>query len=387
VVGVLDEVSGAIEILERVVAELEPVTFDGPHAAELTEALAHGERLCAAGKTFMARRVDDSRVWRHDGHRSGMHWLAATTGVSVGAATATIATARALDSLPSTADAFRAGELSAQQANEITAAAGDNPDSEEELLDHARTSTFKGLRDRCREVRAAGADDAERARTLHASRRVYRWTDPHDGAYRADVRLHPEAGARFDAALRTKIDELFKEARRAGRREPYAAYAADALVALVCDGPSRPVDVKLTVDHAAIIRGHTEPGETCTIDGIGTVPVSVARSLLDDALISVLVRDGTEIITVTSPKRTIPAALRRVLEARYPECGVIACNNDQFLQIDHIVPIELGGQTSLENTWRICTHCHDLKTYRGWVVVGSGIERTLVPPPRPGGPP
>ena len=160
------------------------------------------------------------------------------------------------------------------------------------------------------------------ARKLHASRRVYRWTDTHDGAYRVDVRLHPEAGARFDAALRAKIDELFKEARRAGRREPYAAYAADALVALVCGGPSRPVDVKLTVDHAAIMRGHTEPGETCTIDGIGTVPVSVARSLLDDALISVLVRDGTEIITVTSPKRTIPAALRRVLEARYPECGV-----------------------------------------------------------------
>ena len=100
-----------------------------------------------------------------------------------------------------------------------------------------------------------------------------------------------------------------------------------------------------------------------------------------------LVRDGTEIITVTSPKRTIPAALRRVLEARYPECGVIGCNNDQFLQIDHIVPIELSGETSLENTWRLCSHCHDLKTYRGWVVVGSGCERTLVPPPRPGGPP
>ena len=201
-VGVLEEISGAIEILERVVAVLEPATFDGPRAGDLATALARGERLCAAGKTFMARRVDDSRVWRHDGHRSGAHWLAATTGVSVGAATATLATARAFDALPSTADAFRAGDLSAQQANEITAAAADNPDSEEELLEHARTESFKGLRDRCREVRAAGADDAERARKLHASRRVYRWTDTHDGAYRADVRLHPEAGARFDAALR-----------------------------------------------------------------------------------------------------------------------------------------------------------------------------------------
>ena len=136
-VGVLEQVSGAIEILERVVAELEPVTFDGPRAVELTEALALGERLCAAGKTFMARRVDDTYAWRRDGHRSGAHWLATTTGVSVGAATATMRPARAFDALPSTADAFRAGELSAQQANEITAAAADNPDSEQELLENA----------------------------------------------------------------------------------------------------------------------------------------------------------------------------------------------------------------------------------------------------------
>src|SRR5207247_700229 len=83
-------------------ADLEPATFDGPRAEALVEVLARGERLCAAGKTLMARRVDDSRVWRNDGHRSGAHWLAAATGVSIGAATATLATATALDALPAT---------------------------------------------------------------------------------------------------------------------------------------------------------------------------------------------------------------------------------------------------------------------------------------------
>ena len=386
-VGVLDEVSDAIEILERVVAELEPATFDGARAADLVEALARGERLCAAGKTVMARRVDDARVWRHDGHRSAAHWLAATTGVSVGAATATLATATALDFLPSTADAFRAGELSAQQAIEITSAATTDPDREALLLDAAQSSSLKGLRDRCREVRAAAIDDVEAARRLHATRRVHTWVDAHDGAFRADVRLHPAAGARFDAALKRKIDKMFTAARRSGRHEPRAAYAADALVALVCEGPARPVDVKLTVDHAALVRGHLEPGERCEIEGIGTVPVTVARVLLDDARISVLVRDGTEITTVTSPKRTIPASLRRALEAKYPVCGNRGCDYSQFLQIDHIIPIAEGGPTTIDNTWRLCTHDHDLKSYGGWIVIGAGDERTLVPPPRPGAPP
>jgi hypothetical protein len=387
VVGVLETVGGVIEILERVVAELEPATFDGPRAASLVEALARGERLCAAGKTLMARRVDNSNVWRHDGHRSGAHWLAAATGVSVGAATATLATAAALDALPSTADAFRAGELSAQQAIEITAAGSADPDRETLLLDTAQSSSLKGLRDRCREVRAAAVDDVEAARRLHATRRVHVWLDAHDGAYRADVRLHPEAGARFDAALTRKIDEIFTAARRAGRQEPRAAYAADALVALVCEGPSKPIEVKLTVDHGALVRGHLEPGERCEVDGLGTVPVTVARSLLDDALISVLVRDGTEITTVTSPKRTIPASLRRALEAKYPACGNRGCDNSQYLQIDHIVPIAEGGPTTIGNTWRLCTHDHDLKTYAGWRVVGSGDERRLIPPPHSRCPP
>ena len=71
-------------------------------------------------------------------------------------------------------------------------------------------------------------------------------------------------------------------------------------------------------------RGHTEPGERCEIRGLGPAPVTTARALLDDARVSVLVRDGDDVTAVSSPKRTIPAKLRRALEARYPTCGVKA---------------------------------------------------------------
>jgi hypothetical protein len=339
--------------------------------------------LCAAMKARLARRVDETRVWRNGGHRSAAHFVAATTGTTVGAASRTLETARALDELPATEEAFRAGRLSETQAAEIASAAGADPAAEAGLLATAVEQSVKGLRDRCRQVRAgAEADDRAWARRLHETRRAHRWPDP-DGAWRADIRLSPEAGARVDSAWDAHLDRIFTEARRAGRREPRAAYAADAFVAAMTEGPCKPTEVRVTVDAAALARGHTEDGERCEITGVGPAPVTTARALLDDARVSVLVRDGDDITTVSTPTRTIPAKLRRALEARYPTCGVKACANDQFLQIDHVVAVEDHGRTELANTWRICPHHHKLKTHYGWKVVGKPGEWDLVPPDDP----
>jgi len=62
---------------------------------------------------------------------------------------------------------------------------------------------------------------------------------------------------------------------------------------------------------------------------------------------------------------------------------VRSCANDQFLEIDHVVPIERGGGTSIQNAWRICSHHHVLKTHKGWKVVGEPGKWDLVPPDGP----
>jgi 5-methylcytosine-specific restriction endonuclease McrA len=238
----------------------------------------------------------------------------------------------------------------------------------------------KGLRDRCRDVRAgAEADDAAWARRLHVERRAHSWTDP-DGVYRVEARLAPDAGARFDSAWKAHTVRIFEEARRAGRREPRAACAADALVALAGEGPCKPVEVRAVVDSAALARGHVESGEQCEITGVGPVPVRTARAVLDDASVTVMTRDGDDITAVSRPTRTIPTKLRRALETRYPSCGVQSCANDQFLEIDHIVPIKDHGSTEIANLWRLCSHHHALKTHQGWKVVGVNGDRDLVPP-------
>ncbi|MGH9048870.1 MAG: DUF222 domain-containing protein, partial [Acidimicrobiia bacterium] len=340
-----DGLRTAISTLETTARALDAACLDGRDAATLVELAGHGKRVCAAIETLAARRVDETKAWRASGHRSAAHWVAETTGETVGAATRTLETARALDALPETDAAFRAGELSETQAAEIASAAGADPHAEGALLAAAAETSVKGLRDRCRQVRAgAESDDAAWARHLHVTRRAHQWTGP-DGAYELSARMSPDAGARFDSAWEAHTDRIFREARKAGRHEPRAAYMADALVALATEGPCKPVEMRVTVDSSALARGHTRPGERCEISGVGPIPVTTARALLDDAVVSVLARDGDDITTVSSPKRTIPAKLRRALEAKYPACGVNGCANDRFLQIDHVTPVGDGGPT------------------------------------------
>ena len=378
-----DNLRRAISMLETTARTLEPACLDGRDAAALVELAARGKRVCGAIEALAARRVSDSRVWREGGHRSAGHWLAEKTGVTVGPATRALETARAIEDLPETDAAFRAGRLSETQAAEITSAAGADPTAEGDLLATATATSVKGLRDRCRQVRAgAQEDDAAWARQLHVTRRAHEWTTP-EGAYELRARMAPDQGARFSSAWNAHIDRIFTDARRAGRREPRAAYATDALVALATEGPCKPVEVRLNVDASVIVRGHTRAGERCDITGVGPVPATTARALLDDALVSVLVNDGGDIKTISKAKRTIPAALRRAAEARYSTCGVKGCANDRFLQTDHVVALADGGRTEDDNLWRICTFHHDKKTYCGWRVIGTTHNWDLVPPDDP----
>jgi hypothetical protein len=380
---VFGKVRNAVDALKATARALDPACIDGHDAVALFDAVSEGERVCGAMKALLARRIEETKVWREAGHRSAAHWVAEATGETVGAASRTLETARALDGLTETEAAFRAGRLSPTQAAEITSAAGADPSAETALLDAAGSTSAKGLKDRCREVRAgAEEDDRAWARRLHLGRRAFKWSDP-DGAYCFNGRMAPDAGARFDSAWEAHINRIFRDARRAGRHEPRAAYAADALVALATEGPCKPVEVRVTVDSAALARGHTNSGERCEIACVGPVPVTTARALLDDAAVTVMTRTGDDVTAVSSPKRTIPTKLRRALEARYPHCAVPACANDHFLEIDHIVALEDHGRTELDNLWRICSHHHRLKTYEGWMVVGRNGARDLVSPDDP----
>ena len=336
----------------------------------------------------MARRVAETNAWREEGERSPAHFLARATGRSVSSAVGMIETARRMADLPRTEAAFRKGALSGSQAEEIASAAGESPSSEEDLLTVAERVGTAGLRQACQRVKAAASPDEEgRYEALHRSRSLRTWTD-RDRAFRLGARLTPDAGARALSALEPFKDAVFSEARRQGRWEPYDAYAADALVAMAeaarsgsdapPSGPRAMVHVR--VDHAALVRGRLEEGETCEIPGVGPVPGSTARAFFGDALLSVIVTKGADVASVTHHGRTIPAVLRTALVERDGECVVPGCHVRHHLEIDHMVPFSLPRQSVLSELCLLCSWHHHLKTHRGYRIEGGpGHWRWIAP--------
>ena len=384
-----EQLRSTIDALEAIVRDLEPGVVDGVGATRLMELFVRGEHVCAAGKALATKRVGETNAHREAGQRSAAHLLASVSGVSVGVAEAALRTIERLDDLPATNEAFRSGQLSEAQAREISYAASKDASCEARLLHSAKRRTLKGLKEDCQRALATTVDDdAAWARHLHDTRAVYRWRE-RDGALRLDARLSPDGGVQVFAALEAETDRIFREARAAGRREGRAAYMADALEHLVTRGPSKPIDVRLSSPSAAIARGHVVHGEQCEVAGVGPIPVTTARALLADARVTTMVCDRDAITHVTSMTRTIPAKLRRWLEETFPQCGRSGCDNSQGLIIDHIVEYAVLARegrlppTTEHNTWRLCPTCNDLKTYRGWRVVGGPGAWDMVPGDRP----
>jgi hypothetical protein len=190
------------------------------------------ERLAAAAKILLARRVDESRVWEREGHRSAVDYLAAKSGTSKAASRGVLGTSKKITKLPATQSVLRRGELSAAQVECVADAASHNRDAEDHLLETARTSSLGELRDECARKKAAADPDPDATyRRIHENRFCRQRRDP-EGAWCLTARGTPDAGAAFNAALGPIIDEIFTTAWAQGRREAREQYAFDALTEL-----------------------------------------------------------------------------------------------------------------------------------------------------------
>lgn len=384
----LDRLGSLIEELQRCVGGLDAADLDGDTAMVLCGRFAEVERLGAAGRLVTAERVKATEVWRRGGCRSSADWVARQTGGDPGQARDGLETAGRLSACPVVAGELRAGRLSEAQAQAIVDATAVRPDAEGRLVVFARANSLRRLRLECRRVKNADLSAAEEYRKLHASRSLKTWVG-RDGAACGSFRFTGDVGAAFFAAIEERKAQHVKAARRDGRREPFEVYAADALVELVTEerggeavGSSRPkTAVIVHVDYETIARGAVADGEMCEITGIGPVPLEAVRRLAADSILRILVSKGGQPMAVSPGVRTIPRALRLLLEARDPTCVVPGCDVSQGLEVDHILGFALLGPTDLENCCRLCPVHHDMKTYFGWSVGrASDGSWTFTPP-------
>ena len=206
----------------------DPALVSARDAARVVEEAATIEKIAATVKAMAAARAAETEVWRAGGERSAAHDLARRTGTSIAQAKETLGTGRRLRDLPAVARAARRGELSMQQTALVTDAVTAAPDAEKRLLEASKSGSFGALREECARTKANACDREARRRSIHGRRQLRSWVDT-DGAGHLHLTDNPEKVAEIVTGLAPTRDQLFKRARKEGRREPLEAYAADAL--------------------------------------------------------------------------------------------------------------------------------------------------------------
>jgi hypothetical protein len=429
---VSDKLSQAERLLDDFFSTYDPYLYLIDDASDTLRRLSKMKSQVDAATLRTARRLEKANAHKEAGYKNAGNWLGDITGESAGQAAASLRDARSIEEHPEVEEAFNSGRLSGPQARLIANAASSSPGHAADLVDKAKELDFSNLQKECDKVRAAAnsmEDEIERYERIRRNRFFRSWTDA-DGTGRVEGKMTPDALGILKASLDPIMRQILEDDRKRGGNESTQAYMADALVEMAyqnaarsqtgpdsdCSDSGGPVEgtpgsgsadsasprilLRIRADLAALLRGHLVSGETCSIPGIDTdLPVALVRGLMTDALLELVITNGTDVRTVVSDSRYIARALRIALEERDPECCVAGCNEPDHLEIDHWQKdfIE-GGETSLENLVRLCQGHHRLKTSKGWRLEGghgrwkfispdgtvsreAGSERQNAPPP------
>lgn len=319
----------------------------------------------------LVREFDDRLGWAKWSFPNCSEWLAWRCGLSLSAAREKIRTAHALRGLPAISSAFSKGRLSYSKVRALTRVA--NPSNEDLLLAYALDATAAQVEERSRQMRNVAPDSADVARRAWERRSLTIVRDASAGMTRITLEVPTEDGEVFakaiDRAVETGRMKLGPEFEATGWRSQQAdaamelarAYlsadshdsgdASDASGARRASSAADHYQVVVHVDDSALRGGA----------GRSDLPVETVRRLTCDGSVIRLTEDADgNPLDIGRRQRTVPAAIRRALQARDRGCSFPGCERDHYLDAHHIEHWALGGETSLDNLTLLCTQHHRL---------------------------
>ena len=393
-----ERVEHAEAVIATAVAGLDPDLVPASEASRVFDGLERIVRTASAARTLLARRVEDSEEWKRLGYASPADHLAAKSGTSIGAAKTSLDTSNALKHLPEIRSSLLDGAISPAQGDVIAGAAQHNPHAQMRLLERARSGNMRELRGEAAKVKAEADPDPDATHhRLHRERRATRHTDD-DGARQWHLRAPVDELAEFEAEIDRLTDLIFRERRKGGDLEPRDAYALDAAAEMARrsrradDAPAtgkarspKPTQLALLrLDISALWRGHVEGDELCEITGLGPIPVKVAKRLLGEAVLKLIITNGVHVAHVTSLTRGPTQAMRYAHLWTSPTCSVEGCSRT-IIEYDHVYGAEYKHtrHTRLDETAPVCPGHHDLHTKHGWALLPGVGQRPMVPPDDP----
>ena len=139
----------------------------------------------------------------------------------------------------------------------------------------------------------------------------------------------------------------------------------------------------IRLDYEALVRGVAEGDEMCEIRGLGPIPVSVARALLGDAILKLVITKGVDVLSVTHLGRSPTMAQQVAIWWQSHMCTRDTCTRTERLENDHGPEWRKTKHTRLDELDPVCNREHDLKTNHGWDFVKGNGRRAMVPPDDP----
>jgi hypothetical protein len=359
-----------VQPVDAAVDDLLALDVDNIDDRALSDAVVELRRVQARLAAVHARlvdRVERRRPWALEQYRTTASWLADSDNTSVEDARHDVRLARRLRTMPATAAALAAGDISVAHALRLaslnapdTAAAF--ADAEDFLVGQARTMRWPDFTKALAYwLRLARDDDPDPDKADHERRHV----SLHDGLRGTGV-LTGELAAVDKATFGTALDRIEKELFDADwadtrARLGDAATAADlartprqrrhdALIEMAVRATTASADGKRPRPLVSILTGYDAFADVCELaDGTVISPGTVA-SMLSEADIERVVYDGPSRVVDLGRTRGFVGAARRAVELQHHRCTGRGCLvSADKCQIDHVRRYADGGITRPDN--------------------------------------
>ncbi len=350
-------------------------------SARLRELAVARERLEAE----YARLISDWdrwQAWAVDGSLGPSAWLAHHTPVTSADAKQSVRTARLVRKHESTAEALSEGVVSVAQVGQLACAEGRGRselfrEHEETLLDAASLMSEDDFGVVVKRWQSMADDQLGRANARHIfENRYLHLSTTFAGAVAVDGMLDPEAGAKLQAALETRITP-----DPADDPEPRSAaqLRADALIDLVEEVETGTASarssrvrtsVNVIVDLPALQGDEWTPRSRADLVGIGPVArETVARLLCDSYLTRVITAGPSQVLDVGRSTRFVSEPQRLALIARDGTCVFPSCTRDhRWCDAHHLTFYEDDPRTDLENLVLLCRRHHSMVHEGRWTM-------------------
>jgi len=279
---------------------------------------------------------------------------------------------------------FREGEISTQNAREASAVVLELPESswarfDSELLDAARTLTPARFRAKARALREKLHADTLEQRHAAAEAERGVWVEyDRDGMGWLNAHLSAEKLALVMANLDRMAFDLFREP---DETRTMAQLRADLLADLLTGANTAGAagaTVALTIPVMSLLGESIEPA---MLEGVGPIPLDVARELAADApCVTRLLTHPISgvVIGMDSQQYRSSAALKRFLGLRDVTCDFPGCGRRaQHCDLDHTRSWPEGATTA-DNLQHRCRRHHTMKHQTKWRVERPpGAERAV----------